>query len=116
MTRRDRRLADLAALAAMMSERALAPVALAQARIVAGRSEVEALAQARTQLGADAADPVQAALMARQADRLRHRQVAALSDLARLQAEVEIAKAAARPAFGRKQVLDRLLAEGPRKR
>jgi len=115
MTRRPDRLAALAAVAALMSDRALAPVATAQARLAAGRRQAEAIAQARAQLTADAADPVQAALMALQAERMRQRQVAAMSDLARLQAEFEIAKAAARPAFGRRVVLARLLAQAPRK-
>jgi hypothetical protein len=49
-------------------------------------------------------------MMARQAQSLRHRQAAALSDLAALQATLEIAKAAARPSVGRRHVLERLLA------
>ena len=110
MSPRHDRLAALAALAGLMSDRAMGPVARAQARLDGARAEVGALAEARARAEVDAADPVQAALMARQAEGVRRRQVAAMTDLARLQAELEIAKAAARPAFGRKLALGRLQA------
>lgn len=116
MTRRRDRLAALSQVAALLSDQALAPVAAAQARVAAARGAAEAIARTRAELSADAADPVQAALMARQAERLRQRQAAAMTDLARLQADLEMAKAAARPAFGRMIALDRLLAEQSRKR
>jgi hypothetical protein len=115
MTTRQDRLRALAALAAMLEKRAAAPVAAAEARMGRAKAEVTAIRQAREHLAADARDPLQAAMMARQADRLRHRQAEALSELAARQAALEIAKAGARPAVGRRIVLDRLLAERSRK-
>jgi hypothetical protein len=115
MTGRKDRLAALRQVAALLSDQALAPVAAAQAQVEAARGHAAAIARTRAELSANAADPVQAALMARQAQRLRQRQAAAMTDLARLQANLEMAKAAARPAFGRKIALDRLLTERSRK-
>jgi hypothetical protein len=111
MTRAPDKMAALAALAGLVADRALAPVAVAQARLAAARAKAGALAQTRATLATDAADPLQAALMARQSERMRHRHIAAMSDLARLQADLELAKEAARPAYGRKLALDRLLAQ-----
>jgi hypothetical protein len=108
MTTKGARLNDLARIATLLSDRALAPVAAAQARVEAKRTEVAGLATHRRALDTDGADPVQAAFLAQQARRLRRRQASALSELARLEAELEIAKAAARAAYGRKLVLDRL--------
>lgn len=108
----DRRgkLAALKALAALIEERAVAPVAAAQSGVDRARAEVAAIRQARQAAAADAQEPVQAAMMARQAERLRRREAEALSELAARQAVLEIAKAAAAPAIGRRIVLDRLLA------
>lgn len=108
MTARADKLALLARLAALVSDRALAPLAAATAQVAAAQARADAIARARGRLGVDAADPVQAALMARQVDVLRHRHIAAMSELAALQAQLDLAKAAARPAFGRKIVLDRM--------
>lgn len=110
MTRRQDRLRALAALAALLEERALAPVAAAQMNVAHAEARIAELRTARKDLAADACDPFQAVMMARQAERLRHRHAAALSDLAALRAALEIAKASARPAVGRRHVLDRLLA------
>lgn len=109
MTRNVDKMAALATLASLMADRALAPVAKAQAALTAGRAHADALSQARASLASDAADPLQAALMARQSERLRHRHGAAMSELARLQVDLELAMEAARPAYGRKLVLDRML-------
>lgn len=117
LTRDARRLAELARLAALTSDRALRPVADARQRIDAARAAERAVAAHRAALGAGAgADPVLAALLARQAERLRRRQAAALSGLAMLEAELDEAKAAARPAFGRKLVLERLARDAARER
>lgn len=110
MTRGSDKMAALASLAGLIADRALAPVTEAQARLAKARARADVLAQARATLSIDASDPLQAALMARQSERMRHRHVAAMSDLARLQAELEIAKEAARPVYGRKLVLERLIA------
>jgi hypothetical protein len=111
MTRKADKLASLAALAGLVADRALLPVAQAEARLARARMRAEALAQARGALASSVTDPLQAALMARQAERLRHSQIAAMSDLARCQVDVELAKDAARPAYGRKLALERLLAQ-----
>ena len=113
MTLRKDRLEALVAIAAVLSDRALAPVAAAQARLETARARADGLAASRAQLRGDCCDPVQAAMMARQGEALRRRQATAMTDLARIQAELEIAKAAARPAFGRKIALERLLARMP---
>ena len=116
MTGGDPRLVDLARLAEMMSDRALAPVAALRAEIAAANEARGALARRRAALARDTADPVLAALMARQAERLRRQEADTLSELARLQAELERAKAAARPAYGRKLALERLAGEARRRR
>jgi len=106
----------MASLAAILSDRALQPVAQAQTRLDAAKAEVAAIAQVRASLGCDASDPVQAALMARQGERLRHRQAAAMSEVANRQAKLDINKTAARPAFGRKIALEKLMVAAPRRR
>jgi hypothetical protein len=111
VTGNDPRLAQLARLAGLISDRALAPVAALRAEIAATTAARGALADRRAALARDTTDPVLAALMARQAERLRLREADALSRLARLEAELERAKAAARPAYGRKVALDRLVQE-----
>lgn len=116
MTRTPDKMAALAALAGLVADRALAPVAAAQARLAAGQAKAGALAQARTILATDAADPLQAALMARHSERMRHLHIAAMSELARLQVDLELAKEAARPAYGRKLALNRMLAQRRQKR
>jgi hypothetical protein len=117
VTRQARQLTELAQLAALASDRALAPVASARARIDVARAAERAMAAHRAALGAEAgADPALAAMLARQAERLRRRQAAALSGLAALEAELEQAKAVARPAYGRRLVLERLAREAAAKR
>ena len=112
MTRQARQMAELAQLATLASDRALAPVAAIRARIDAARSAERALAAHRAALGGQAGqDPVLAALLARQAEQLRRRQAEALSGLAALEAELEQAKALARPAYGRRIALERLARE-----
>jgi hypothetical protein len=109
MTRQARQLQELARLAALASDRALAPVAAARARADAARAAERLMAAHRAALGVGAAaDPALAAMLARHGERLRRRQAAALSGVAALEAELEQAKATARPAFGRKLVLERL--------
>ena len=109
MTGPNKRLADLARIAAVLAERGLAPVAQAQGRLVAQRAQIEELAARRARLSLDGADPVVAARLARLAERLRHDQAAAMADLACAQAEFDMAKQAARPAVARKSVLERLV-------
>lgn len=115
MTGRDaRRLADLARIAAMLAERAAGPVALAQGRLQAQTARIDALAARRAALSLDGADPVVAARLALMAERLRREHAAALMELARAQAECDIARQAARPALARKSVLERLVQRASR--
>lgn len=109
MRKREEKLAELARIAALLADRGLAPVAAAQARRDARRARIDRLAAQRATLSAGSGEPVLAAALARQAERLRRIQAEAMTDLARHEAELEIAKARARPAFGRKLALERLL-------
>jgi hypothetical protein len=107
----DPRLRLLADLAALAEQRALVPLRAAQSRLAASEAVVAALRQAREDLAADASDPVQAALMARQSEQLFKGQLAALSALAADRAALEIARATARPVIGRRIALERLAAK-----
>lgn len=115
MTGGENRLAILAELAALAEQRALAPLRAAQTRLALSEANVAALRQAREDLAADAGDPVQAALMARQSDQLRKRHVTALSALAADRAALELARAEARPFIGRRLALERLALNAPRR-
>jgi hypothetical protein len=109
MSGRVSRLADLARIAALLAERALPPVAAAQERLATAQALIDDMAARRAGLKLDGADPVLAAQLARQAQRLRVHQTMAMADLARAQAELNVAKAAARPVMARKVVLERLV-------
>jgi hypothetical protein len=112
MTRKARQLAELAQLAALVSDRALAPMASLRARIDAAGGAERALADHRAALtGVTGIDPALAALLARQAERLRRRQADAMIALAGLEAQLEEARATARPAYGRRLALERLARE-----
>lgn len=110
MSGSNARLADLVRIASLLSDQALGPVAGATALLRDSQARVDDITLHRARLAASTDDPVQAALMARHAERLRRLQMSALSDLANARAGVEIAKANARPAFGRHQVLAALFA------
>lgn len=117
MIGRTRRLADLALVAALLAERASAPVAKAQDRLRAQKGQIDGLVARRAALSLDGADPVVAARLARLAEHLRQEHAAAMVELARAQAECDIARQAVRPAVARKAVLERLVhkASGPRR-
>lgn len=110
MTRRAERLAALAKIASVLSRRALAPVAVAQAHRDAQGARIATLAARRAALSSDGADPFIAAQLGRQVAHLRAQQATAMADLARLQAALDLAKAAAQPAVAREHVLARLAA------
>lgn len=116
MRARADKLADLARIAALLADRALPPVAAAQNRLAAQQGLIDDMASRRAALRGDGVDPALAARLARQAQRLRVQQSEAMSDLARAQAELEMAKAAARPALARKAVLERLVLKAAQKR
>lgn len=103
-----RKLDDLCAISRLMADRALLPVAEAQARLKAVEARLEAVAHHRAQLQSQTCDPALSALMARQAERLRHGQAAVLREMADLRVELERRKATARPMVGRRHALDAL--------
>lgn len=112
MRQQAHRLADLARIAALAAEHAAAPVARAQARLRVLQRHIDDLAARRAGLSTDGVDPVVAARLARLAQRLRQDQAAALAELARAQADLDMAWQAARPALSRKLVLARLSQHG----
>jgi hypothetical protein len=116
MTRRAEKLAALAQIAALLSQRALAPVAAAQTHRDAQQRKIAALAARRAALSPDGADPFIAGQLGRQAAHLRAQQAAAMADLARLQAALDLAKAKAQPALAREGGLARLADAAARKR
>lgn len=116
MTRRAEKLAALAQIAALLSQRALAPVAAAQTHRDAQQRKIATLALLRAALSPDGADPFIAGQLGRQAAHLRAQQAAAMADLARLQAALDLAKAKAQPALAREGVLARLADAAARKR
>lgn len=115
MTPRDR-LRALAALALLVERRALVPVAKAQAAVAAAASEVAEVQRHRQSMTVDVLDPALAAGMSRHAERLRRKQAEVLSGLAGKKADLEIALHHARPAIGRRIVIQRLVARQDRKR
>ena len=116
MTRRAEKLAALAQIAALLSQRALAPVAAAQTHRDVQQRKIAALALLRAALSPDGADPFIAGQLGRQAAHLRAQQAAAMADLARLQVALDLAKAQAQPALAREGVLARLANAAARKR
>lgn len=116
MTPRLEKLRALAQIAALLAERALPPVAAARDRVAAQQGRIDDMVAQREALAVDGVDPVLAARLASQAQRLRQQQATAMSDLARAQAELELAISAARPALARKAVLERLVTMPGRRR
>ena len=115
MTRRATdRLSRLSALAALIADREVAEVAAASAVCTEIEHRIAEIARHRGQLAGSAEDPVHAALMGHQSQRLRTVQTEAAERLARAKVDLEMAKAKARPAIGRKAVLEKLLAEARR--
>jgi hypothetical protein len=115
MTRQARKLAALAEIAALIALQAQAPVAQAQARLVAQQRIVTALAAQRAGLAMDADCPLVAGRMGRQGAALRGQQHAAMAELAGLQAAVDVARMAAQRPMARKLVLARLAAKAAAK-
>lgn len=116
MTKRpDPRLARLAELARIVADRDLMAVAAAKSRCDATRSEINALAAQRQEMARQTDDPVLAALMGRQAERLRWLQQRKLEELARQESDQAQAATKARPAYGRQLVLQQLAAKARRR-
>lgn len=104
--KRMKRLLDVATLVA---EKALAPVSKLQQAANETQGRIDQIAEHRARLMQYPTDPVQAALMAQQAERLRQQQARVLGELARQRAALETSKAAARTALGRKDVLEQII-------
>lgn len=115
MTRRARKLAALAEIAALIALQAQAPVAQAQARFAAQQRVVAALAAQRAGLALDADCPLVAGRIGRQGAALRRQHQGAMAELAGLQAAVDIARLAAQRPMARKLVLARLAAKAAAK-
>lgn len=112
--RRDK-LAALCRVAELAADRALLPVAQAQARVAQAEADVAAIRAHHAKLNTECPDPVLAAFAAQQTNRLRLAQAGAMQRLAERMAILETHKAAARPPVGRRHVLQALLDQENRK-
>nr|WP_025311563.1 hypothetical protein [Roseibacterium elongatum] len=108
MKRPDPRLEQLCAVSRLLADCAQAPVTAARTArdIIKGR--IEAMAAHRRQLMQSATDPVLAATMLAQAERLRQAQAREMMALARAEARLATAQKAAARAVGRKHALAEL--------
>ncbi|AHM03713.1 Flagellar biosynthesis protein FlhB [Roseibacterium elongatum DSM 19469] len=106
--RPDPRLEQLCAVSRLLADCAQAPVTAARTArdIIKGR--IEAMAAHRRQLMQSATDPVLAATMLAQAERLRQAQAREMMALARAEARLATAQKAAARAVGRKHALAEL--------
>lgn len=108
MTRIEK-LKALLRIAGLLADRARSPLASAQNEVSRVQARIDAVAAHRARLSIQTEDPVLAAMLARQGARLRGVQTGINGELASRRATLETAKAAARPAIGRQQVLAALL-------
>lgn len=105
MSRPDKRIAQLQRIASVMADRALGPVAKANAEARLIEDRIAAIAAHRAQLAKASGDPSIAGAMLAQAERLRLSQAAALSELAAARVRIEVARKAAARAVGRDRAL-----------
>lgn len=105
----DKRLTQLHRIASIMAERALMPVADATAEVRRIEARIAEISDHRTRLTAAVGDPSIAATMLAQAERLRIKQAATLSELATARVRLDTARAAAAKAVGRDQALSRVI-------
>ncbi|MEM7722206.1 MAG: hypothetical protein AAF376_07505 [Pseudomonadota bacterium] len=108
MTRKDK-LRMLGRIATLMADRAKLPVAIAQSAVQVAEQDLMRLAAHRKQLLEDVADPLVAAQLFAQGQKLRAVQSQQSAVLAARRADLETAKAIARPAVGRQHVLEKIL-------
>lgn len=108
MTRKNK-LRMLGRIATLMADRAKLPVATAQSAVQAAEQDLARLAAHRKQLLEDVADPLVAAQLFAQGQKLRAVQSQQSAVLAARRADLETAKAIARPAVGRQHVLEKVL-------
>ncbi len=105
----DKRLAQLQRIAGVMADRAMLPVAKATEQMHAIEARIAEIALHRARLSMATGDPSIAGTMLAQAERLRIRQAAALSELAAARVRLEMARKAAAQAVGRDQALGALI-------
>ena len=105
----DKRLAQLQSIASVMADRALMPVAAASAQTRKIEERIAEIASHRGKLSSSTNDPSIAGAMLAQAERLRIKQAAALSELAAARVKLEVARKAAAQAVGRDRALGALI-------
>lgn len=108
MSGQDKRLARLHQIAAVLADQALQPVAAASAKIHQIEARISEIRAHRVKLTASTGDPSIAGTMLHQAERLRVKQAAALSELAAAHVTLDQARKAAAKAVGRDQALESL--------
>lgn len=101
----DKRLVRLQQIAGALADQALRPVVEANAQVHRIEAHIEQIASHRKQLSASTGDPSIAGAMLNQAERLRVKQAAALSELATARVTLDHAQRAAAKAVGRDQAL-----------
>lgn len=111
MSGRDQRLERLHQIAGVLAEHALHPVVAATAEVQRIEARIAEIAHHRAKLTASTGDPSIAGTMLGQAERLRVKQAAALSELATARVALDKARRAAAKAVGRDHVLGALAEE-----
>lgn len=105
MSTPDKRLVRLQQIAGALADQALRPVVAANAQVRRIEARIEQIASHRKKLTASTGDPSIAGAMLNQAERLRLKQAAALSELATARVALDRARRAAAKAVGRDQAL-----------
>lgn len=105
MTENEKRLKRLQNIAGALADQALRPVMQATAEIQRIEARIAELSGHRAKLTASASDPSIAGTMLSQAERLRVKQAAALSELASAHVALDKARRAAAKAVGRNHAL-----------
>ena len=108
MSDADKRLSRLQQVAGMMADQALQPVAAATAEVRRIEAKIAEIAAHRTKLAAATDDPTIAGAMLAQAERLRIKQAAALSELATARVHLDAIRREAAQAVGRDHALTAL--------
>ncbi len=109
MSDRDKRLVQLQRIASVIADRALMPVTEARAQTRRIEERIAEIAAHRVRLSSDTSDPAIAGTMLAQAERLRIKQAAALSELAAALVRLDAARKAAAQAVGRDRALSAVI-------
>ncbi|MBY4894062.1 hypothetical protein KUL25_14985 [Rhodobacteraceae bacterium N5(2021)] len=109
MSGSDKQLARLQDIAGALADRALQPVVAASAAVQRIEDRIAEIAHHRAQLTASTGDPSIAGTMLGQAERLRVKQAAAMTELAAARVALEKARRAAAKAVGRDQALGEMV-------